>query len=91
MRGLGRDLPPQEARLVLRRRPLFKFWDKFVGACRRVGVVVGLAEMSAPQAVSPAGQLPSASVPVPNVDGQGRRSPLYGEANIAGGVDRLKL
>ncbi len=59
------------------------FGSNLLGRAGGLLLLSGLAEMTAPQAVSPAGQLPSSSLPVPNVNGQGAPIPLaYGEARI---------
>ena len=59
------------------------FGTSLLGRAGGLLLLSGLAEMNAPQVASPAGQLPSASLPVPNVDGQGAAIPLaYGEARV---------
>ena len=61
-----------------------RFGTSFLGRAGGLLLLSGLAEMSAPQTSSPAGLLPSASLPVPNVDGQGAAIPLaYGETSLA--------
>ena len=60
-----------------------QFGSQLIGRSGSLLLLSGLTETIAPQASSPAGSLPSSSLPVPQVSGQGAAIPLvYGEVRI---------
>ncbi|MCE2517635.1 MAG: hypothetical protein J4F41_07360 [Alphaproteobacteria bacterium] len=61
-----------------------QFGTQVLGRAGALVLLSGLAEVVSPQAAAPAGELPSASLSLPSISGQGAAIPLvYGQARIS--------